>query len=558
MLINPHASYKELEAKINKASSKIANYTDKVIKFELEPLERSYYFKDSMYGYYSPIYRYRSNFFLKSFVVITIIILLLASVNFINYSQTLAIIRFNKVRILKILGASVPQLLGQLLIENIIIFLTSFSIAILIIAFLLPTFNYLTDSNVSLNFLINNQFVFTISGIILTACLLLTFINWILILYQNNLASKSTGAKLFNLLSIVQIYISSILLFIIIVFFKQLQFIKSFPIGLNKENLLTVYISNVQGPIDPRSIKTEILRNSQVVEASLANGSPLSNKWFYSENAGNEEVKINVLTGDESYLSTLQLNLIEGREFNKENPSDSSSIVISELTAKKLSLGLDSLYNKKRVIGIFGDIQLSSIRDKVEPTVISYRTFKIPDDNMINLIVRLNQIDQNLLDKIRNDIAKFLPDSDVDFIFLDSEINALYKNDFKQGQLLFGMATVVILITIFGIVGLIYFNTERRKKEIAIRKVFGAYSLDIIQLFLIKILKTTFLTTLTSMPVAIYLMDIYLNGFAYKTTIDWWVAPLTFLIITSITIVSTAYNIIASANDNPVKSLKYE
>jgi putative ABC transport system permease protein len=558
LLLNSQANFKELEEKINKLSPKIANYTEKVIDFELQPLEKVYYFKDSLFSYYSPILRYRSTFFLEAFLFLTIIILILALVNFVNYSQALAIIKVNKIKVLKILGITRLQLLLKFFLENIILILSSFILSFLVLIFLLPTFNQLTDSNIAVNFLFNGQFIFITAAITLGTCIFLTLINWIFLSHQSNLASKVSSTNILNLLSIIQICISIILLFIMIVFYKQLQFIKIFPIGLNKHNLVTINISNVQTSIDPRSIKTEILRNSHVVKASLSGGSPISNKWFYSENKGNEEVKINVLSGDEDYLSTLEIRLIYGREFNSENPADTSCILVSELASKKLRIGLDSLYNKKRVIGIFGDIQLSSIRDKTEPAIISYSTFKKTNDNTISLVVRLNEVDQTLLSKIRTDVIKYLPDSEVDFKFLDSEVNIIYKNDFKQGQLLVGISIVVILITMFGIIGVVYFNTERRRKEIAIRKVFGAYSIDIVKLFLIKIVSITFVTTLVSLPVAIYLISHWLDGFAHKTVMNWWIGILPFLIITFITIAATAYNIFASAKDNPTESLKHE
>jgi ABC-type antimicrobial peptide transport system permease subunit len=368
-----------------------------------------------------------------------------------------------------------------------------------------------------------------------------------------------------------QFTISVVLIAGTIVIYKQMQFIQQTNPGYNKSQVL---ITHLPPNIDfhkkneiVNEIKQDLLSKSSIQNVSLANQSIVnigsystgSADWIGRDTTFNP--KIAQLSTDADFAKTMQLQMKEGRWFEQGNESDKNNVVLNEEAIKELKIpqpfiGQRFVWKGRtgQIIGIVKDFKFHSLHDKTGPLVAFldpnwYNTF------MIRIAPSSASKSIDALDKTWK---KFLPASPLEYNFLDDTFDELYKSDKQASTLILAFAIIAVVISCMGLFGLATFTAEKRTKEIGIRKVLGASVAGITQLLTKDFLKLVIVAIIIASPIAWFAMNKWLQGFAYRINISWWMYVVAGLLAVLIAVLTVGFQAIKAAIANPVKSLKSE
>jgi putative ABC transport system permease protein len=512
------------------------------------------------------------------FSAIAIFILLIACINFMNLSTASSANRAKEVGVRKVLGGLRNNLIAQFLTESLVACFLSFVIAIAVAALLLPLFNHLAGKEISVSVLLS-------PSILLGILLLLIFVSLISGSYpafflssfqpikvlKGSLSTGFKGSALRNTLVVLQFTISVILMIGTLVIYNQLQYIRNKDLGFNKEQVLLLQNSSALNN-NTKAFTEELLKMSGVknvtssgflpVTGARTSGGFVTTPTFDGKNF----TLMQAWPVDESYLPTFQIQLKIGRNFSAQYPTDSSAIIINETAAKlfggvnpvnkklylltDLSTGKLSAYN---IIGVVKDFNFNSLREQVVPLVLNLQ------QNNGGMAVRISTRDiPGLLNGIKarwNSMASSQPFS---YTFLDEEFNKQYSADQRTGKILLVFSILAILIACLGLFGLVTFAAEQRVKEIGIRKVLGARITNIFELLSKDFVKLLMLSICIASPIAWWAMNKWLQDFAYRISISWWIFASVGIICLLIALVTISFQAIKAAVANPVKSLRSE
>jgi len=345
--------------------------------------------------------------------------------------------------------------------------------------------------------------------------------------------------------------------------FYQNQFILTRPIGYAKENVVEIHLNGLPENFNPQVLKEELIRFPEVISATVCNGSPLTGRWTRGVQLNGSTVELSSFSGDIDFINTLDLTILKGRVFSMNLPSDTAALLVNETAARLFSLDENfepddhQLKLSGRVIGIVKDFHFSSLKEKITPAVVGYHSFKRIGFEGSNLMIRLT--DKNDFLKNAEQIwKKLLPYSPFEYSLLDQKYLALYSEDFNQSDLLLVGTVVSIAINLFGLLGLALFTAQRRSKEVAIRKVLGATSKNILIMFLLQIIKAALISSIIATPIALYFSDLWLENFVYKVEPSWIIFALSIFVIVLIALISVFYQAYRSSTRNPAETLKYQ
>ncbi|GAB3557538.1 ABC transporter permease [Spirosoma fluminis] len=519
------------------------------------------------------------------FSAIALFILLLACINFMNLSTAGSAGRAKEVGIRKVLGSVQQQLISQFLSESVLITFLALLIALGIVIAVLPGFNQLADKQFSLSTIVRG---WMLPGIGL-ACLLigllagsypaffLSAFKPISVLKGSSsaLASRVQGGArsgwLRNTLVTVQFVVSIGMIISTLIVYQQLHFIQSKKVGYDKDQVLILHDTYALGD-KANTLKTELAELSQVREVSMAGYLPAG-----ASSNGVEGFKIDKGAGesvtyrnksyyvDESYLPTLGIRVAQGRNFSKAFPSDSSAVLINEAAARQFgwkspvghrisTVGNGSLESRRTytVVGVVKDFHFESMHQNIAPLVMIYgadnyqMALRISTKNVPDL---LRLVEQKWKAQTNNPFA---------YSFLNERFNTMYQSEQRIGQLFSIFASLTVFIACLGLFGLAMFTAQQRTKEIGVRKVLGASVTSIIGLLSSDFLKPVLVAMLIASPIAWYAMHRWLQDFAYKIDIAWWVFALAGLLTTAVALLTISYQSIKAALTNPVKSLRSE
>ena len=510
------------------------------------------------------------------FSAIAVFILLIACVNFMNLSTAHSSNRAKEVGLRKVFGSLRNNLIVQFFAESVFISLLSFLLAIETVLLLLPLFNHLTDKHISSLLLLNPMMLFGVLLLMIIVGLIagsypaffLSSFKPIEVL-KGNLSRGFKGSAVRNALVVFQFSISIILMIGTLVIFNQLNYIRSKNLGFNKDHVLV--LQNTYA-LDTKVFRHEILQIRGVKSAAVTGFLPLSGKrdeqGFVTSPAfdGKNFTIMQQWSVDENYIPTLQIHLNSGRNFSRAFPSDSNAVIINEAAAKLFSAG--SPLNKKlylienlspvkllsyTVIGVISNFNFNSLHQQVTPIVLKF----YPDNGSI--AIRINTADlSGLLSKIKEKWKTIAPSEPFSYSFLDDEFNNQYSAEQHTGTISLIFSALAILIACLGLFGLAEFSAEQRTKEIGIRKVLGASIPGIIGMISKEFLILTFTANLLAWPIAWYFMNNWLQNFAYRTNITWWIFFLAGGIALLIALATISFQAIKAATANPVESLRYE
>ena len=510
------------------------------------------------------------------FGAVAIIMLIIACINFMNLSTAGASKRAREVGVRKVMGSQKSELVGQFLIESILITSISLILATLFGMLSLPLFNELSGKDLSLQ--LNNLpslvpailFFGLIVGVLAGSypAFFLSSFKPVAVL-KGRVTSDRNSIGLRNGLVIVQFFISITLMVGTMVVYKQLRYIQNKKLGYEKEQVLVLPDAWALGK-NKEAFKEELARTEGVERVSMSGYLPAgpsynNNYAVYPDDRATELVKTLRYDIDTDYIPALGMKMALGRNFSADYGTDSSVAIINETAAKMLgwkdkAIGHtitrsdnDGVKSTYRVIGIVKDFHFRSLHEKIAPLVM------ILGNDAGTMIVKANSKNISaLVDKVKAQYDLFKPEVPFSYSFLNDRYNDTYKAEQKTGEILGVFAGLTILVACLGLFGLITFTAEQRTKEIGVRKVLGASVAGVVALLFKDFAKLLAVAFVLSIPVAYYGMDKWLQSFEYRVDVTVWIFILPGLLSFMIAISTIAFRSIKAALMNPVKSLRME
>lgn len=505
------------------------------------------------------------------FLAVAAFVLLIACINFMSLTTARAGKRAQEIGMRKVMGARRINLIFQFFSESFFFSFSSLLLAVVLVRFLLPAFNSLAGKQVSLNFANNLGIVllmfalvfFTgvISGIY--PSLFLSSLQPVNILKAS--ISRGKGGAIFRkVLVVIQFSLSIIFIIGTLLVARQLQFMRNRDLGFDKENLLS--ISLPEGLIEKyESVKNELQAVPGVVAVTAASDLPtrvrISTHGAVWEGKNPDEmVELKILYTDYDYLKTLGMNLVEGRYFSEEYPTDSQeAFVLNQSAVKAMGLELPvgkmfELGQKGTIVGIVQDFHFTSLHQAIQPLVM-----RISPESFTHLILRIRSEDiPSTIRSLENKWKRVMSGYPLEYGFIDENIDNLYRVEKRVGTI-FGIFTLLsVFISCLGLLGLVSFMAELRTREIAVRKVLGASVPGIVILFSKEFNKLVLFAAVFAWPIAYVVMNKWLSNFAYRVTIDTSPFIISAAMAWIISQVTVSYQTIRAARSNPAEALKYE
>jgi len=512
------------------------------------------------------------------FSAIAILILLIACVNFMNLSTARSSNRAKEIGVRKVLGSLRNNLVHQFLIESLIISFLALIIAIALTLLLLPYFNSLAEKKISMAMLFQPSMLITVILLMIVVGLLagsypalfLSAFQPIEVL-KGKLAKGFKGSVLRNVLVVAQFWISIILIVGTIVIYNQLNYIKNKDIGFNRDQVMI--IQNI-GSLKTQTalFKNEVRQISGVENITMTAYLPVegyrSNDAFFTSPALEQQTAISMQRWnvDENYIPTLDIKIISGRNFSPQFLTDSSAIVINEAAAKFLAskdlinkklYAIDDFKTKKlrefHIIGVAKNFNFSSLRDVITPLALCFNR----EPSGMALRLKPTQVN-SVITQVKNKWQAMVAGQPFDYKFMDEQFNNLYKTEQRTGQIFITFAILAIFIACLGMFGLAAFAAEQRTKEIGVRKVLGATVINIAAMLSKEFLKLVLIAALLAFPIGWWVMKKWLQDFAYRINISWWIFAVALILVLMITLITVSFQAIKAALLNPVKSLRTE
>ena len=512
------------------------------------------------------------------FSAVALFILLIACVNFMNLSTARSAGRAKEVGIRKVLGSERSQLMMQFLTEATLMAVLALAIGLLIIMLSLPYFNELSAKSLSLQRLLQADMLLLLLALPLLVGLLagaypaffLSAFKPIQVL-KGKLNLGASGGSFRSVLVVFQFTISIILIIGTIVVYRQLNYIQNKQLGFNKEQVLIVNDVNVLAN-RAVSFKNEVLQLPGVQKGTLSSYLPVSSardeQTYSKESAISSESGFGMQTWwiDTDYIPTLGMELVAGRNFYTEFGSDSSAVIINESTAR--ILGYEDPVGKKvygvvdvqtgrmqgfDIIGVVKNFHYETLRQNIGPLAFRLGTstgnasFKVNPGQLSQLIAGIEETWKGMA-----------PGVPLDYRFLDDAFDAMYRTEQRLSRIALVFSILAIAVACLGLFGLATFIAEKRAKEIGIRKVLGASVGGLVQLLSKDFLKLVLVAFVIATPIAWWAMHQWLQDFAYRIDISWWIFIGAGLLALFIALATVSVQAIKAAMANPVKNLRTE
>lgn len=506
------------------------------------------------------------------FLIVSVFILIIACINFINLSTARTEKRAKEVGVKKVVGSSKVDLIKQFIGESVILSFIALFIALSMVELALiylPTFigvklqlPYFSTIYAIPLLLLLGLTVGLLSGSY--PAMIMSSFNPIYVL-KGAKDNKGKTSWLRNSLVIFQFMISIVLIIGTFVISSQLDLLQNKNLGFNKEEVIVIKnASAVQSSI--QVVKNEIKSLPFVQNVGISSRLPglQLNNWGCRVEGGESGFTLNVFYGDEDLFDVLKLEMDMGRYFSREYGTDTTAIVLNEEAAKLI--GYDEILSKKinfyrepflQVVGVVKNIRYESKHQKVHPMAIL--NMNTPNANPRYITVRVLSGDYNkMINSLTAVWDKYSPSIPIDYTFLDKQYDSLYNNEMQTKKLFLAFSFLAIFIACLGLLGLASFMAQQKTKEIGIRKTFGASVWTITLLLSKNFTKWVIIANLIAWPLAWYFFDNWLNNFEERCQILWWHFALAALISFIIAWVTVSYQTIKTANSNPIDSLRYE
>ena len=509
--------------------------------------------------------------YVRLFALIAIIILLIACINFMNLSTARSEKRANEVGVRKVLGSGKKALISQFMAEALITAMLAAFVSIILLMVLIPQFNILIEKQLELR-LYDTTHVLSLLGITLTCGLLA---GWYPAFYLSAFkpvevlkgvsSPKGSASIIRKGLVVLQFTVSIIFIISTIIVYQQINHVKSRDLGFEKENLIRLPVNgDIIKNFNP--IQQDMIASGKIENIGLNNSEILSggnNGWGFEWQGGTdtEDVLISTRYISSGFFETAGMKIIEGRGFDDNIDNANNNILITETFAKLMGEGSSLGKTVRRddesytVIGVVKDYLYGDMYGASDPVMF----FNYHGDAQ-HLYVKTKQglAITEALAVMENVMKKHNPAFPFEYQFVDDAFNARFKSEKLIGNLSQIFALLAIIISCLGLFGLAAYTAEQRKKEIGVRKVLGSSVKGIVQLLSKDFMRLVIFALLIAGPIAWWMMQNWLEGFAYRIEIDWWVFAIAGLAAICIALATVSFQAIKAALANPVKSLRTE
>jgi putative ABC transport system permease protein len=498
---------------------------------------------------------------------IAVFILIIACINFINLTLARSLKRAKEIGVRKVVGGDRKQLVWQFLGESFVLSFVAFVLAIGLVILVLPVFNQLANKSLSFSYLTDTSLIVSYIGIFILTGVLAGFYPALVLSSYNPVQTlygrfKLKGKNyLQKSLVVLQFGLASFLIIAAITIYAQFNYMINKELGYDDKNIIMIHSWNM-AKNQASLFKEELSKNPNVLAVAPKNG---GNWGTVAKINGETQIDFTYETVDETYIPMLKVPMLKGRNFSKDFPSDSThSIIVNEAFVKKagwkepLGQTVNFWYRndeKYTVIGVIKDYHYAPLREEIKPQL-----FTIKPSNrfgMFNIKIKPNT-ETAVLPYIAKIYKKIFPVNAYTYKFKELENIKNYEAEAKWKQIILFGAILTIFISSIGLFGLTTLSIERRTKEIGIRKVFGASVSQIVKLISQDFLKLVLIAFVIAIPLAWYATNQWLQNFAYRIDISWWIFALSGVLSASIALFTTSFQAIKAALANPVKSLRTE
>jgi putative ABC transport system permease protein len=515
------------------------------------------------------------------FSIIAFFILLIACINYMNLSTARSALRAKEIGIRKVIGARKKELIFQFLSESVLISWAAIIIAFVLLYFTLPWLNKISGQELSINILKKWQ--------VLIPLFFAPFAVGILsgiypALFMSSFQPVKTLKGLFKVggsnisfrkvLVVAQFTISIVLIITTIIVFQQLRYMQQTSLGYDKEHLITLpYYNSVNTQYE--AFRNDLLQNPGIKEVARSSRIPTGRlldangaSALVGDSMQPVTADIKYVAADYDFIPAYGIHIVAGRNFSRAYAMDTSNFILNESAIKAIgwkspqdAVGRDFAYGgrKGHVVGVIEDFHFESLRQKIVPIVLENPPVSPNDSRFNSLSIKLsgNNI-SGALATVEKTWRKYLPDIPYQYTFLDEKFDKLYEAEQRQGTIFTVFACIAIFIACLGLFGLSAFEITQRIKEIGVRKVLGANVSSIVALLSKDFLKLIIIASIIAFIIAWYAMTRWLQNFAYRINIHWWVFVLSAILALIVALFTVSFQAIKAAVANPVKSLRTE
>lgn len=563
LLLKNNADPAELEKLLAGEKDKIPVFNDGTPgKYYLKSFKQEYFDTSE----FSPLGNKREKSDIVVSMIIGLMIICVASVNYLGLINNRLFDKTPEFYIRRINGCSGTRLVFNFMIENLILIVIAFALSLEVILWIMPVFNELTGSPMNENYF-NSPGSFMIMSYVV---LLLLFVTLIFSVNKINRlkissASKARIDKKGNIIkipafNIFQLIVTIVLLICSITILKQINLITGRDIGINKD-VIEVKIPSVYES-QTKIFKEDLLKYPSIAGISVTTASPLlewiQTSFHYTVNGEDKEYSPKIFRGDEAFIRTLGISLSEGKDFSGNITSDINSCIINESMAKYFS-GRNLIgeklpgYEKLTVIGIVKDFNCSGAKDPVTPGVIIF------DNSGTHLLVMPSP---GQLQSVRNTISetwgKLIPDYPLNIESVRDRYNWYHIRETNFARLIIICCLISLFLSMIGLFAISFHSSRKRTKEIGVRKINGATVFEMISLLNRDFFRWVIIAFVPASLISWYIMSRWLQGFAYRTELNWWIFALAGLLTVAISILTVSWQSWRSATGNPVEALRYE
>ncbi|HEX9828054.1 MAG TPA: ABC transporter permease [Flavobacteriaceae bacterium] len=520
-----------------------------------------------------------STTYLYILLSITLFTILIACINYMNLSTARASRRLREIGVKKVLGIQRSMLIKQFLAESVLLSLMAFALALMVVLLLIPAFEGLSGKEFSYSFSrVGGLLMFFLGLSIITGliagsypALYLSSFKPVKIL-KGQLSNTFAALSLRKGLVVFQFAIAMILVVASVIIFNQMNFMRTKDLGFTKDQQIVIPLRSESAKSYYGVLKTELLNSSEIESVGASAYYPgifnPEDANFYKEGQTMDDAKhTRTNRVDYGFIETLHIELVAGRKFSKQFSENTSMIINEEASrmygfispqeavGKKIYTDREGQRYHADIIGVVRDFHFEDLRKPITP--FGFTLNEGGNYNYIIAQVKGKDVGK-ALDAITSIWQKTNPNEPFEFTFLDEDFQKNYEAENRLSSIIGYFTLIAILISCLGLFGLVSFSAEQRTKEIGIRKVLGANVKSIVDLLLKDFLKLVFVAIIIASPFAYYFMDTWLQNFAYKTSIAWWIFVLSGSVMLIITLLTVSFQAIKAAVANPVKSLRTE
>ncbi|MFT4152880.1 ABC transporter permease [Parafilimonas sp.] len=517
------------------------------------------------------------------FIAIGILILLIALINYMNLSTARTAVRVKEIGIRKVVGSSRSNLAGLFIAEALLVTFIAALIAVLVVEAGMPFFNEVSGKHLdtwrfgtwyTAGFVV----LFAAAAGFASGSYPAIFLSRFKMIpsLKGQLGNMQTSALLRKSLVVFQFIIAVFLISGSFIIYRQLQYVNNKDLGFNKAQVLTFHIDDMKVRNEIPALKTALLQNPVIESAGVA-GNAIGDNYLGGHDFAFEKNGVmqpsstmaKQLLIDEDFLKTMNIQLLQGRNFSKDMQTDQyGAMLINETLMKQLgytnAVGKKSEYrvnqsmdiSRRTIVGVVKDFHFSSLQHKIEPMVLLMPPAAGEQDNLYVRIAK-GKIAEGLA-CLKKTYSKFDSQHTADFTFLDEAFAKQYAAEQKQEQLSFVFTMLAFIIACLGLSGLVMFTVSQRVKEIGIRKVLGASVGSVTVMLGKNFMQLVLIATIIALPIAWFAMHKWLQDFAYRIDMHWWMFLIPGLIAVSIALITVCAQAIKAALANPVKSLRTE